>query len=55
MVDIALAFVLAHPAVSCAIPGMKYPDQARANVAAAAVELTDDEIATIRAASAGPL
>jgi aryl-alcohol dehydrogenase-like predicted oxidoreductase len=55
MVDIALAFVLAHPAVSCAIPGMKSPDQARANVAAAAVELTDDEMATIRAASAGLL
>lgn len=56
MVDIALAFVLAHPAASCAIPGMKPPDQARANVAAAAavVELTDDEMATIRAASAGP-
>ena len=55
MVDIALAFVLAHPAVSCAIPGMKSPDQARANVAAAAVELTDDEMATIREASAGLL
>jgi myo-inositol catabolism protein IolS len=55
MVDIALAFVLAHPAVSCAIPGMKSPDQARANVAAAAVKLTDDEMATIREASAGLL
>jgi aryl-alcohol dehydrogenase-like predicted oxidoreductase len=53
MVDVALAFVLAHPAVSCAIPGMKSPDQARANVAAAAVQLTDDEMATIREASAG--
>ena len=52
MVDIALAFVLAHPAVSCTIPGMKSPDQARANAAAAGITLTDDELATIREAGA---
>lgn len=52
MVDIALAFVLAHPAVSCAIPGMKSPEQARANAAAADVKLTEAELATIREAGA---
>ncbi len=55
MVDIALAYVLAHPAVSCTIPGMKSPDQARANAAAADVKLTDDELATIREAGSDPL
>ncbi len=54
MVDIALAFVLAHPAVSCTNPGMKSPEQARAN-AAANTKLTDDELATIRDAGASLL
>lgn len=31
----ALQFVLAHPAVTCAIPGAKTPEQARANAGAA--------------------
>ena len=55
MVDIALAFVLANPAVSCTIPGMKSPEQARANAAAADVKLTDDELAMIRDAGASLL
>ena len=34
MVDLALRFTLAHPAVTCPIPGMKSPQQARQNAAA---------------------
>ena len=44
--------LLAHPAVSCTIPGMKSPEQARANAAAVDVRLTDDELTTIREAGA---
>ena len=51
LVKIALAYVLAHPAVSCTIPGMKFPEQARTNAAAADVKLTNDELVTIRAAA----
>jgi aryl-alcohol dehydrogenase-like predicted oxidoreductase len=51
LVKIALTYVLAHPAVSCAIPSMKYPEQARTNAAAADVKLTNDELVTIRAAA----
>ena len=40
----ALALVLAHPAVTVAIPGAKSPAQARANAAAADLALTDDEL-----------
>lgn len=35
MVDFALKFTLANPAVTCPIPGMKTPDQAKQNAAAA--------------------
>jgi aryl-alcohol dehydrogenase-like predicted oxidoreductase len=42
MAEMALRFTLAHPAVTCPIPGMKTPDQARANAAAADGELSDD-------------
>ncbi|MFW6154170.1 MAG: aldo/keto reductase [Planctomycetota bacterium] len=31
MVDFALKFTLAHPAITCPIPGMKRPEQARQN------------------------
>ena len=51
MGDLALAFVLVHPAVSCAIPGARSPEQVRANAAAAEFELTDDELDQIRAVS----
>ncbi len=35
MIDFALKFVLANPAVTCPIPGMKTPEQAAQNAAAA--------------------
>jgi myo-inositol catabolism protein IolS len=41
--QIALAFVLAHPAVSTTIPGAKTPDQVEQNVAAADRPLSDTE------------
>lgn len=47
MAQAALQFVLAHPAVTVAIPGAKSPEQVRANVAAAAGSLNDDELARI--------
>jgi aryl-alcohol dehydrogenase-like predicted oxidoreductase len=47
MVDLALAFVLANPAVTCPIPGMKNPEQARMNAAAAELELDADILARI--------
>ncbi|MBM4436448.1 MAG: aldo/keto reductase [Actinobacteria bacterium] len=49
LVDVALGFVLAHPAVTCAIPGMKTPEQARANAAAGDVALPPAEVDAIRA------
>jgi aryl-alcohol dehydrogenase-like predicted oxidoreductase len=47
----ALAFVLAHPAVTVAIPGAKSPEQARANAAAADATLAPDELARARQAT----
>lgn len=47
MAQAALAFVLAHPAATVAIPGAKNPEQARANAAAADKPLTDAELAHI--------
>ncbi|OPZ07242.1 MAG: General stress protein 69 [candidate division BRC1 bacterium ADurb.BinA364] len=47
LVQAALQFTLAHPAVTCPIPGMKNPDQARSNAAAADGELTAEELARI--------
>jgi len=41
MVDFALKFVLANPAVTCPIPGMKTPEQAKQNAAAADGELDE--------------
>ena len=46
MLDLALQFVLANPAVTCPIPGMKTPQQARSNAAAADGELDE---ATLKA------
>ncbi len=51
IVDLALGFVLAHPAVTCAIAGAKSPEQIRANAAAAGSGLTPEELARISAAS----
>lgn len=39
MVDFALKFTLSNPAVTCPIPGMKTPEQAKQNAAAADGEL----------------
>ena len=49
MVELALQFTLAHPAVTCPIPGMKSPEQARTNAAAAARALDAGQIAAIAA------
>lgn len=43
MVELALQFVLAHPAVTCPIPGMKNPQQARSNAAAADRRLSPEQ------------
>ena len=51
MVDLALGFVLAHPAVTCAIPGMKSPEQAKSNAVAADVVLNEEELKIIRSIS----
>ncbi len=51
-VELALGFVLAHPAVSCAITGAKSPGQIRANAAAAGSTLAAAELAEIRSHSA---
>ena len=49
MLDMALQFTLAHPAVTCPIPGMKSPEQARANAVAADGELDAEQLAAIAA------
>ncbi|MDE2769221.1 MAG: aldo/keto reductase, partial [Chloroflexota bacterium] len=48
MAQVALAFAIAHPANTCAIPGARSPEQVRANAEAADLTLTDDELATLR-------
>jgi myo-inositol catabolism protein IolS len=53
MTHLALQFTLRHPAVTCAIPGMKSPDQARDNAAAADGTLTDEQLARINEITAG--
>lgn len=52
LVELALGFVLAHPAVTCAITGAKSSSQIRANAAAAGTLLDRDELGKIRAVSA---
>jgi len=49
LVQIALAWVLHNPAVTCAIPGAKNVEQMRANAAAADITLTDEELALLNA------
>lgn len=49
MLEMALQFTLAHTAVTCPIPGMKSPEQARANAAAADGELDAEQIDAIAA------
>ncbi|MBI1927280.1 aldo/keto reductase [Candidatus Poribacteria bacterium] len=48
MAQAALQFVLAHPAVTCPIPGAKSVAQIEANAAAADGELSDDELQRLR-------
>jgi aryl-alcohol dehydrogenase-like predicted oxidoreductase len=43
LAQLALRWILMHPAVSCAIPGAKRPDQAEDNVAAAEMPPLSDE------------
>ena len=52
IVDLAVGFVLAHPAVTCAITGAKSPKQIRANAAASGTPLDGDQLERIRAVSA---
>jgi myo-inositol catabolism protein IolS len=47
MLEFALQFVLANPAVTCPIPGMKTPEQARQNAAAADGALDAETLAKI--------
>jgi len=49
--QVALAWVIRHPAVA-AIPGASSVEQLESNVAAASIELTDDEYRALQAASA---
>ncbi len=49
LAQIALAWTLANPAVTCAIPGAKNVEQMRANAAAADITLTKDELALLNA------
>ena len=49
MAQIALAFAIAHPAATCAIPGARSPEQVQANAAAADVMLSDEELTALRA------
>lgn len=53
LVDIALQFTLAHPAVTCPIPGMKTPEQARENAGAADGDLSEEDLAFIDTLSSG--
>ena len=47
MLDLALQFVLANPAVTCPIPGMKSPEQATLNVVAADQDLDAETLRKI--------
>jgi myo-inositol catabolism protein IolS len=48
MAQAALQYVLAHSAVSCAIPGAKSPEQVAANAAAADGGLSPEELGRVR-------
>jgi len=47
MAQVALQFVISHPAVSCTIPGAKSPQQAEMNAMAGDGTLTPEELAAI--------
>lgn len=47
MLDLALKFTLANPAVTCPIPGMKTPEQAKQNAAAADGALDENTLKTL--------
>jgi aryl-alcohol dehydrogenase-like predicted oxidoreductase len=49
LADLALAFVLAHPAVSCALVGPRTPEQLESALAAADTRLDDDALDRIDA------
>ncbi len=51
MAEVALQFVISHPAISAAIPGAKSPEQARANAAAGSAALHAAELKLIVGAS----
>lgn len=51
MAQAALQFVVSHPAVTVAIPGARTPEQARANAAAGAARMPDDELERVRQAA----
>lgn len=51
LLDLAFAWMLAHPQVSSVIAGAMSPEQIRGNVAAAEWELTEDQLAAIDAIS----
>ena len=52
LLEIALQFIMAHPAVTCPIPSMKNVEQAKANCRAADAELSDNELSLIKEISA---
>ena len=51
LLDLAFAWMLAHPQVSSVIAGAMSPEQIRGNVAAAEWKLTEDQLAAIDAIS----
>jgi len=51
LVDLALGYVISHPAVTVAIPGAKDPGQAKANAAAGEARLDDRTTEAIRSAT----
>jgi aryl-alcohol dehydrogenase-like predicted oxidoreductase len=51
LLDLAFAWMLAHPQVSSVIAGAMSPEQIRGNVAAAEWELTADQVAAVDAIS----
>ena len=49
MSQVAISWTLSNPLVSCALVGAKSPEQVEANIAAASVKLTEEEIAELNA------
>ena len=49
MSQVAISWTLSNPFVSCALVGAKSPEQVEANIAAASVKLTEEEIAELNA------